>query len=67
VISLGGRKRLATPIINVIFQYSRETRRLLARRIASVSFIRLVVSFTIGSHLLSFFGISRSVVQVGAG
>src|SRR5215469_15848463 len=47
--------------------YSGETRRLLARRIAIDSFILLVLSFTIGSHVLSFFGISLPVVQVGGG
>jgi multiple antibiotic resistance protein len=47
--------------------YSRETRRLLARRIAMDSFVLLVVSFTVGSHVLSFFGISLPVVQVGGG
>jgi multiple antibiotic resistance protein len=48
-------------------EYSRQTRRLLARRIAIDSFILLLVSFTIGSHVLSFFGISLPVVQVGGG
>ena len=48
-------------------QYSPQTRRLLARRIAMDSFILLVISFTIGSHVLSFFGISLPVVQVGGG
>jgi len=43
------------------------TRRLLARRIAINSFIWLIASFTIGSHVLSFFGISLPVVQVGGG
>jgi len=47
--------------------YSPDTRRTLARRIAMDSFILLVVSFTIGSHVLSFFGISLPVVQVGGG
>jgi multiple antibiotic resistance protein len=47
--------------------YSRQTRRLLARRIAVDSFILLVASFAIGSHVLSFFGISLPVVQVGGG
>jgi len=47
--------------------YSVQTRRLLARRIALNSFILLVASFTIGSHVLSFFGISLPVVQVGGG
>ncbi len=44
-----------------------EMRRGLARRIAVNSFILLVASFTIGSHVLSFFGISLPVVQVGGG
>jgi multiple antibiotic resistance protein len=47
--------------------YSPETRKLLARSIAVDSFILLVASFTIGSHVLSFFGISLPVVQVGGG
>jgi multiple antibiotic resistance protein len=47
--------------------YSPQTRRVLARRIAIDSFILLVVSFAIGTHLLSFFGISLPVVQVGGG
>jgi multiple antibiotic resistance protein len=47
--------------------YSPQTRRLIARRIAVDSFILLVASFAIGSHVLSFFGISLPVVQVGGG
>ena len=47
--------------------YSPQTRRLLARRIAVDSFILLVASFAIGTHVLSFFGISLPVVQVGGG
>ena len=47
--------------------YTAQTRRLLARRIAVNSFTLLVASFTIGSHVLSFFGISLPVVQVGGG
>jgi multiple antibiotic resistance protein len=47
--------------------YSPETRKLLARSIAVNSFILLVASFTVGSHVLSFFGISLPVVQVGGG
>jgi multiple antibiotic resistance protein len=47
--------------------YLPETRRLLARRIAMNSFILLIGSFTVGSHVLSFFGISLPVVQVGGG
>jgi multiple antibiotic resistance protein len=47
--------------------YTAQTRRLLARRIAMNSFILMIGSFTIGSHVLSFFGISLPVVQVGGG
>jgi len=47
--------------------YTREIRKLLARRIAIDSFILLLASFAIGSHVLSFFGISLPVVQVGGG
>jgi len=47
--------------------YSPETRRVVARRIAIDSFILLIASFAVGSHVLSFFGISLPVVQVGGG
>ena len=47
--------------------YPTETRRALARRISIDSFTLLLASFTIGSHVLSFFGISLPVVQVGGG
>jgi len=47
--------------------YSPQTRTILARRIAIDSFILLIVSFAIGSHVLAFFGISLPVVQVGGG
>ena len=47
--------------------YTAQARRLLARRIAMNSFVLLVASFAIGSHVLSFFGISLPVVQVGGG
>jgi multiple antibiotic resistance protein len=47
--------------------YSRDLRKLLARRISMNSFILLIASFAIGSHVLAFFGISLPVVQVGGG
>lgn len=47
--------------------YPVSIRRLLARRIALNSFVLLVASFTVGSHVLSFFGLSLPVVQVGGG
>jgi multiple antibiotic resistance protein len=43
------------------------TRKLVARRIALNSFVLMIGSFAIGSHVLSFFGISLPVVQVGGG
>lgn len=57
----------APVFLSLTVNYDRETRRLLARRIALNSFILLVASFTIGSQVLSFFGISLPVVQVGGG
>jgi multiple antibiotic resistance protein len=47
--------------------YPTEARKLLAGRIALNSFILLVASFAVGSHVLAFFGISLPVVQVGGG
>ena len=47
--------------------YAPETRRVLSRHIAVNSFILMIGSFAIGSHVLSFFGISIPVVQVGGG
>lgn len=47
--------------------YSPISRRLLAKRIAINSFILLVVSGLIGTHILAFFGISLPIVQVGGG
>jgi multiple antibiotic resistance protein len=53
--------------LSLTLNYDTKTRRLLSRRIAINSFILLVTSFAIGSHVLSFFGISLPVVQVGGG
>jgi multiple antibiotic resistance protein len=47
--------------------YPSETRKVLARRITVNSFVLLIASYAIGSHVLSFFGISIPVVQVGGG
>jgi multiple antibiotic resistance protein len=57
----------APVFLSLTLNYDRDTRRLLARRIAINSFILMVASFTIGSQVLSFFGISLPVVQVGGG
>jgi multiple antibiotic resistance protein len=47
--------------------YLPRTRRELSWRIAMNSFFLLVGSYFIGTHILSFFGISLPVVQVGGG
>lgn len=58
----------ASPIFLALTQqYSPAERRALSRRIALNSFVLLVVSYFIGAHILSFFGISLPVVQVGGG
>lgn len=57
----------APVFLSLTLNYDRDTRRLLARRIAFNSFVLMVASFAVGSHVLSFFGISIPVVQVGGG
>jgi multiple antibiotic resistance protein len=57
-----------SPVFLLLTQdYSRESRKLLARRVAINSFILLIVSVVVGTHILTFFGISLPVVQVGGG
>ncbi|HEY6970517.1 MAG TPA: MarC family protein [Candidatus Angelobacter sp.] len=48
-------------------EYSPPDRRALARRVAVNSFFLLVGSYFVGTYILSFFGISIPVVQVGGG
>jgi multiple antibiotic resistance protein len=48
-------------------EYSPLTRRALSLRISMNSFFLLVGSYFIGTHILTFFGISITVVQVGGG
>jgi multiple antibiotic resistance protein len=47
--------------------YTPLERRLLSQRIAMNSFVLLVASGLIGTHILTFFGISLPIVQVGGG
>ena len=47
--------------------YPTPARRALARQVAVNSFILLIASFMVGTHILNFFGISIPVVQVGGG
>jgi multiple antibiotic resistance protein len=57
-----------SPVFLLLTQdYSTESRKLLARRVAMNSFILLIASVVVGTHILSFFGISLPVVQVGGG
>jgi multiple antibiotic resistance protein len=46
----------APVFLSLTRNYDRETRRQLARRITVNSFVLLVASFTVGSHVLSFLG-----------
>lgn len=57
-----------SPIFLALTQdYPASARRILARRVATNSFVLLIASFLIGTHILHFFGISIPVVQVGGG
>jgi multiple antibiotic resistance protein len=47
--------------------YSGSDRMALSQRVALNSFVLLVASCFVGTHILSFFGISLPVVQVGGG
>jgi multiple antibiotic resistance protein len=53
--------------LSLTYDYSSSSRKMLAWRIAMNSFILLVASFAIGTHVLQFFSISLPVVQVGGG
>ena len=58
----------SSPIfLSLTREYSAATRRVLAWKVTLNSFVLLVGSFLIGSHILAFFGISIPVVQVGGG
>ncbi len=58
----------STPIFLLLTRdYDSRTRAVLAWRIALNSFILLIVSLLVGTHILSFFDISIPVVQVGGG
>src|SRR5581483_1919891 len=48
-------------------EYSLETRRTLAWRVALNSLVLMVASYFVGAHVLNFFGVSLPVVQVGGG
>jgi multiple antibiotic resistance protein len=47
--------------------YLPETRRALSRQVAINSFYLMISSYFIGAHVLTFFGVSLPVVQVGGG
>ena len=46
--------------------YSTESRRLLARRVPMNSFILLIMSVVVGTHILSFFGIRCRLYRLAA-
>jgi multiple antibiotic resistance protein len=47
--------------------YQASSRRVLSRQIAFNSFFLMVGSYLIGTHILTFFGISLPAVQIGGG
>ncbi|MEP9379015.1 MarC family protein [Aquabacter sp. CN5-332] len=65
------------PVVNplggapIFYQMTRyvpaETQARMARRVALYGFVLLVVSMALGSHILSFFGISLPVLRVAGG
>ncbi|MFG1424135.1 MarC family protein [Roseixanthobacter liquoris] len=65
------------PVVNplggapIFYQFTRgapkETRAMIARKIATYGFVLLLCSMVLGSHILTFFGISLPVVRVGGG
>src|SRR5258708_4105931 len=58
----------AIPVfLSLTRDYPASARRILARQVAINSFILLIASFLVGTHILGFFGISIPVVQVGGG
>lgn len=60
---LGG----APLFLSLTHYYSSEDRKILSRRIALNSIALIVASYFVGTYILTFFGISLPVVQVGGG
>lgn len=57
-----------SPIFLALTQeYSLQTRRALAGRVALNSFMLMVVSYFVGAHVLNFLGVALLVGQVGGG
>lgn len=57
-----------TPIfLGLTSQASSAAREILSRRIAFNCFLLVIASLVVGTHILTFFGISLPVVQVGGG
>ena len=57
-----------SPIFLAVTQdYSPQTRRALAWRVALNSLVLMVTSYFVGAHVLNFFGVSLPVVQIGGG
>lgn len=53
--------------LSMTHEYPPEARRALSWRIALNSFVLLVASYFVGTYILTFFGISLPIVQVGGG
>ncbi len=53
--------------LSLTADFTPDTRKVLARKIALNGFLLLAGSILIGTHVLAFFGISLPVVQVGGG
>jgi len=57
-----------SPVFLLLTQdYSADARKLLARSVAMNSFVLLIVSVVVGTHILAFFVFLLPVVQVGGG
>src|SRR5262249_18041714 len=54
-------------VMSIANEYLAEARRALSWRIAVNSFVLLVGSYFVGTYILTFFGISLPIVQVGGG
>ena len=57
----------SAPIFLRLTQYNADQRNALARGVASNSFLLLLGSLFIGSHLLEFFGITLPIVRIAGG
>ena len=57
----------APVFLNLTQFYTPSQRHLLAQKVAFNSFLLLLASLFVGSHVLSFFGVELAILQVGGG